>query len=162
VVTATLINLFFAGYRLLLCTLHPTLTPSKFCHLNKHGEYFSICLSSIVSTIPLTMSRLTLLYLSSPYSTRTHATLPYRTPTVPYFTLPYLTLPYLTLPLPSLVGTATGCIRIYNWPPRKNTPENPGPGIDNSKLYTEISAHSTGVVSIHESPLGTHLVSVGE
>ena len=33
---------------------------------------------------------------------------------------------------------------------------------DSNQMYSEIAAHSTGVVSIQESPLGTNLISVGK
>ena len=64
---------------------------------------------------------------------------------------------YFTFTIP-LKGTANGCIRIYNWPPKKSALASDNP----TQLYSEIPAHSTGVVSLRECPLGTSLVSIGD
>ena len=58
-----------------------------------------------------------------------------------------------------LIGTATGNVRIYDWPPLLLTKSSEQ---GNNECYTEYLAHSTSVVSVRESPLGDLLISVGK
>lgn len=57
------------------------------------------------------------------------------------------------------IGTATGNVRIYNWPPPVLTKSSEQ---GNKESYTEYLAHSTSVVSVQESPMGDLLISVGK
>ena len=58
----------------------------------------------------------------------------------------------------NIIGTQSGNIRIYNWPPKASaiTSEDP------TQLFSEMPAHSTSVVSVREGPLGNTLLSIGK
>ena len=61
------------------------------------------------------------------------------------------------------VGTATGNVRIYNWPPPVPVPiHNKSSEQCNKECYTEYLAHSSSVISVQESIGGDLLISVGE
>ena len=57
------------------------------------------------------------------------------------------------------VGTATGNVRIYNWPPPV---QNKSSEQCNKECYTEYLAHSSSVISVQESVGGDLLISVGK